>query len=105
MNRLAHFIVESIDHFPFSSFFSEKTTIFDFFFCSLQRDLDYILRVNYLLNNLVSSFLVISCGFLNAGNIGYHQYAVLCATRVPNNNLRNNFYENTFWCVQGMPPW
>ena len=48
------------------------------------------------------SILEVSCAFLDAVNTGYCAKTEACVTRVANNNFRDNFHGNIFWCVQGM---
>ena len=35
-------------------------------------------------------------------NAGYRKWAILCATRVTNNNFQKDIFGNTLLCVQGM---
>ena len=49
-----------------------------------------------------SEFLVVSRAFLDAVNASYRAKTVSCATCVVNNKLRNSFYGNNFWYVQGI---
>ena len=79
-------------------------TSFIFFFFRLFNSISFCFDLwifCQLPANLVPSFWLFLVLFWMLWML-YREWAVSCATHVANNNLKNNFYGNIFWCVQGM---